>query len=305
MQKPQSAQITDPSGQSFSAWLTPVEGAEDTPQAVMLQLTDGTQFMLPRDLLTPTGDGRYALSVNFHEVAQQAAAPSGNAGETVVSLAEEVLQVGKRTVERGRVRLHKTVSERLETVDVPLLREQIEVERVSVNRPVDEAEPVRYEGDVMVIARFEEVLVVSKQLVLVEELRVRKVRSEQREPQQVTLRREELSVERGDADTEVLGDRKMHEDATSGLDLPDRLSAAEAAFSRSPYYDDVARLLGTLNLYLPTYEARLGTDTYGLVHSNLQVLTNCFYSEPLVPEALEVIYEHLLTLTRMLAFRTN
>ena len=102
----------------------------------------------------------------------------------------------------------------------------------------------------------------------------------------------------------------MTKDRTSG---PPELSpspfaaeeAVEAAFTRSPHYDDVARLLGTLNLYLPTYEARLGADTYRLVRGNLQVLTDCFYGEALVPEALEVIYEHLLTLTRMLAFRSN
>lgn len=97
----------------------------------------------------------------------------------------------------------------------------------------------------------------------------------------------------------------MQKDLTSGLGQPDPLSAAEAAFAKSPYYDDVARLLGTLNIYLPTYEARLGVESYALVRGNLQVLTDCFYSEPLVPEALEVIYEHLLTLTRMLAFRAN
>ncbi len=97
----------------------------------------------------------------------------------------------------------------------------------------------------------------------------------------------------------------MHKDLTAGLEQPDRLSAEEAAFIRSPYYDDVARLLGTLNFYLPTYRERLGDESYALVRGNLQVLTDCFYSEPLVPEALEVIYEHLLTLTRMLAFRVN
>ena len=77
--------------------------------------------------------------------------------------------------------------------------------------------------------------------------------------------------------------------------------AGLAAFT----YDDVARLLGTLDFYLPTYRERLGDEPYALVRGNLQVLTDCFYSEPLVPEALEVIYEHLLTLTRMLAFRVN
>ncbi len=204
MQEPEAAQITDPSGLTFEAWLKPVEGAEYTSQAVMLQLADGTQFMLPRDLLTPTGDGRYTLSINLREAARQAAAPRPDAEEAVIPLAEEVLQVGKRTVERGRVRLHKTVHERFETVDLPLVREQVEVERVALNRPVEAAGPVRYEGEVMVIPRYEEVLVVSKQLVLVEELRVRTVRSEHREPHQVTLRREELSVERnGDLDDDL------------------------------------------------------------------------------------------------------
>ena len=200
MQEPESAQVTDPSGLTFEAWLKPVEGADDPSPAVMLQLTDGTQFILPRDLLTPTGDGRYTLSINLREAARQAAASSREPDETVVRLAEEVLRVGTRTVERGRVRLHKTVSERAETVDVPLFRTQVEVERVSVNRPVEQAEGIRYEGDATVIPRYEEVLVISKQLVLVEELRVRRVRTEHREPQQVTLRREELSVERPSGD---------------------------------------------------------------------------------------------------------
>lgn len=201
MQEPEAVQITDPSGLTFSAWLKPVEGADHTSRAVMLQLTDGTQFMLPRDLLTPAGGGRYSLSLNLREAARQAAASPPEPEETVVQLAEEVLQVGTRAVERGRVRLHKTVRERTETVDVPLARTHVEVERVAVNRPVEQAGGVRYEGDVMVIPRYEEVLVVSKQLVLVEELRVQTVRTEHRAPQQVTLRREELSVERADAGT--------------------------------------------------------------------------------------------------------
>ena len=194
MNEAEPVQISDPSGLSVRAWLKPAEGDENASQ--VLQLTDGTQFTVPRDLLVPAGDGRYTLSVSLREYVRKT--PEAAAEETVVSLAEETLQVGKRTVERGRVRLHKTVSERLETVELSLMREEVEVERISVNRPVDEAEPVRYEGEVMVIPRYEEVLVVSKQLVLVEELRVRTVRSERREPQQVTLRREELSVERGE-----------------------------------------------------------------------------------------------------------
>ena len=206
MNEAEPVQISDSSGLSIRAWLKAADGGEDASQ-VLLQLTDGTQFSVPRDLLVPAGDGRYTLSVNLREYVRRTPEALGDAEETVVSLAEETLQVGKRKVERDRVRLHKTVTERLETVELSLMREQVEVERVSVNRPVEVAEPVRYEDDVMVIPRYEEVLVVTKQLMLVEELRVRTVRSERREPQQVTLRREELSVERGDVDTNLDTDR--------------------------------------------------------------------------------------------------
>lgn len=87
------------------------------------------------------------------------------------------------------------------------------------------------------------------------------------------------------------------------------LGAAGTAFTRSPGYDagydEVSRLLNALNVGLPGYEARLGAETYTLVRTNLRVLTECFYGNALPPEAAGLIYEHLLTLSRMLAFRLN
>ncbi len=80
--------------------------------------------------------------------------------------------------------------------------------------------------------------------------------------------------------------------------------AEEAAFGGSPY-DDVRRLLDLLNACVPTCEARLGTETYTLVRDNLRVLTECVDRNPLTPAALEVVYQHLQTLIRMLAFRAN
>ena len=156
------------------------------------------------EVVTPS-DAEMNTSAAYGVSAEDEVMSGALADETaVISLAAESFQVGKRTVERGRVRLRKTVSERLETAELTLMHEEVEVERVAMNRPVEAAESVRYEDDVMVIPRYEEVLVVSKQLVLVEELRVRTVRSERREPQQVTLRREELSVERtGDGADEL------------------------------------------------------------------------------------------------------
>lgn len=197
MSEAESVLIVDATGLSFKAWLKPAVDDEGDAR-VVLQLTDGTRFLVARDLLTPTGDGRYGLNVGLREYARQASSGRQEDELAVIPLVEETLRVEKRTVERGRVQVSKRVIEREETVDVPLHQEQIEVERVSINRPVTEPAPVRHEGDTVVIPLYEEVLVVTKQLMLVEEVRVSRRRSERREPQQVVLRREEAVVERSE-----------------------------------------------------------------------------------------------------------
>ena len=185
--------IADASGLTFKAWLKTAEGNETDPQLV-LQLTDGTQFLVSRDLLVPAGEGRFKLSVNLRDYARSSRAEASE--DTVIPVVEETLQIGKRSVTKGVVQLSKRVVERQETVDLPLQQERVEIERVSVNRLVSEAAPVRFDGDTMIVPLFEEVLVVSKQLMLVEEVRISKVRSERRDPQQVTLRRETVEVRR-------------------------------------------------------------------------------------------------------------
>jgi stress response protein YsnF len=79
---------------------------------------------------------------------------------------------------------------------VPLSRERVEVERVAVNRIVEQAPAVRTEGDVTIIPVLEEVLVVEKRLMLREEVRLVRRREETREQQTVTLRKEEVEVTR-------------------------------------------------------------------------------------------------------------
>ena len=85
---------------------------------------------------------------------------------------------------------------RVEQIDEPLTTEEVVVERVPVNRPVDEAPTIRHEGDTLVIPLLEEVLVVEKRLVLREEVHVRKVHKEVHSPQEVSLRSEEIEITR-------------------------------------------------------------------------------------------------------------
>jgi uncharacterized protein (TIGR02271 family) len=91
------------------------------------------------------------------------------------------------------------VHEREEIIDEPLRQERVAIERVPINRAVDHAPTVRREGDTLVIPILEEVLVVEKRLMLKEELRVTLQQTDRRQPQSVTLRREEAVIERIDA----------------------------------------------------------------------------------------------------------
>jgi uncharacterized protein (TIGR02271 family) len=110
----------------------------------------------------------------------------------------EALAVQKRTVETGRVRIRKRVHEHEEIVDPPLLREEVVIERVPVNRVVEGPIPVRSEGETMIVSVLEEVLVVETRLLLREELHLTRRRTDTHQPARVTLRREDVSVERVD-----------------------------------------------------------------------------------------------------------
>jgi stress response protein YsnF len=81
-----------------------------------------------------------------------------------------------------------------------LLRDQLAVEHVPVGRVVAESDmpQMRYEGDTLVVPVFEEVLVVQKQLLLKEEVRITRHRTEVRIPETVLLRSEQVTAERFD-----------------------------------------------------------------------------------------------------------
>jgi uncharacterized protein (TIGR02271 family) len=114
----------------------------------------------------------------------------------VLPVVAEELAVETRRVPTGTVRVRKTVEQRETVVDEPVVREQVEIERVAVNRPVAAAPPVRQEGDTVVIPLVEETLVVEKRLVVREEIRITRRRVETREPQRVALRSETVAVDR-------------------------------------------------------------------------------------------------------------
>ncbi len=155
------------------------------PTSALVEREDGT-FFFP---------GRFAELAEVERSHGASVAADSRRSPLVVPVIEEELQVGRRRVETGGVRVSKKVHEREQLVDELLLKEEVEVERVPINQVVDGPVEVRHEGDVMIVPVMEEVLIVEKRLVLKEELHIKKRRVEERNPQRVTLRSEEVSVD--------------------------------------------------------------------------------------------------------------
>jgi uncharacterized protein (TIGR02271 family) len=192
-------------------------GWDDKHGQVLVRLEDGRQALVPADELRRERDGSLRLPFSLSELTQvapraakaQRAAGGRGDGAVVVPVVAEQLEVQKRKVEGGGVRIRKTVSEREEVVDEPLMREEVQVKRVPVNKVVDGPVPVRHVGDTMIVSLLEEVLVVEKKLMVKEELHIKKEQVESYRPQRVTLRTEEAVVERvGDGSGGHAGDVK-------------------------------------------------------------------------------------------------
>ena len=117
----------------------------------------------------------------------------------VIPVVEERAVVLKRKVATGGVRVRTVVHEDEEVIAEPLTTEEVEVERVPLDRWVKAPVPVRQEGETTIITLLEEVTVVEKRLRATEEVRITRRRTTRQATQHVTLRREEAVVERLEA----------------------------------------------------------------------------------------------------------
>ncbi len=115
--------------------------------------------------------------------------------ENIVPVAEESVEIGKRTVERDRTLIRKTVAYRDEDIEIPLNQEELSIERIPIGRVVSATPVPREENGTLIVPVVEERLVVAKQIFLVEELHVCRVRKQQIARETVRLRREEVHIE--------------------------------------------------------------------------------------------------------------
>ena len=124
--------------------------------------------------------------------------------QQVVSVIEEQLITGTRAVKTGSVRVRKEVERTIDTVEMPVTKDVVTVRRIAIGLEVDAVPPVREEGDTMIISVVEEEIVVSKRLVLREEIHIHRGKVREQVTRSIELDREHAIVERLDRDGNVI-----------------------------------------------------------------------------------------------------
>jgi uncharacterized protein (TIGR02271 family) len=119
---------------------------------------------------------------------------------SVIPLVEETVRVEKEEVVTGRVRVRTITEETDHIVSQDLDTENVEISRIPVNREVAEAPVIRQEGNVTIISLVEEIIVVTKKLVVTEEVHIRRIRSSEHVDTTINLRKQSAVVERSDGD---------------------------------------------------------------------------------------------------------
>lgn len=124
-----------------------------------------------------------------------------NYSTKIIPVIQEQVRVDKKIVETGKIHISKTVQEQETSLNIPLTHDEFEIERVPQNQIFETAPPpVRYEGDTMIIPVLREVLVVEKRYELIEEVRITQRKIQTTDTQQITLRKEQVHVERREGD---------------------------------------------------------------------------------------------------------
>ena len=122
--------------------------------------------------------------------------PQQDPHEIVIELAEEQLSVTREQVSDGRVRVTRSTVEHDEAINLLLNRERVEVVHVAKGQRIEEMPEIREENGVLIVPVVEEEIEVIRRLVLREELHIRKISEQVPYEDVVTLRKQQVSVDK-------------------------------------------------------------------------------------------------------------
>jgi stress response protein YsnF len=121
-----------------------------------------------------------------------------NERETIIPRVEENLEVGKRTEERGGVRVRSRIVERPVEEHIRLREEHVHVERQAVDRPLSGDERNAFQDRDIELTERSEVPVVNKEARVVEEVKISKEVNERDEVVRDTVRNTEIDIDKLD-----------------------------------------------------------------------------------------------------------
>ncbi len=157
--------------------------------------------------------GTYAQTTQTTNAGQYAQTDTNVDTGQKVQLREEQLQATKERVQAGEVNIRKNVVEEEQTINVPVNREEVYVERNAVNTPVPADTPIGQGDEVIRVPVSEEQVQVTKQPVVTEEINVGKRVVQENQPVTDTVRREEAHIE-NQGNVNVTGDSSIVNDTT-------------------------------------------------------------------------------------------
>ncbi|GHA57879.1 YsnF/AvaK domain-containing protein [Pontibacter akesuensis] len=129
-----------------------------------------------------------------------------------IPVVEENLQVGKREVETGGVRLRSRIIERPVEEHLRLREEHVHVERNAVNRPANERDLANFKDGEKVMTEHAEVPIVNKEARVVEEVRLEKDSTTRDETVRDTVRKQDIDVDQINTDKNERTDRDIRND---------------------------------------------------------------------------------------------
>jgi len=122
--------------------------------------------------------------------------PGSEGSDQVISLAKETVEVSKKQVIDGYVRVTRQITEHQQKIALMLRHQTAEIERIPKSERLAEMPAVREENGVLIIPIVEEEVEIVRHLVLKEEWHIRKVVSEEATEQVVSLRKQHAHLTR-------------------------------------------------------------------------------------------------------------
>ncbi len=246
--KSSSAAKTAPRESGLSGWFKSIFSSDDDPDRAYYEraINEGNTLLrvdLEQNSVSTVEDilNRHSPVDIYGEQESRTAAATGTATgraqtgpgqRKAIPVVKEDIQVGKRQVLRGGVRVYSRVIEQPVEEKVRLREEHVRVERQPVNRPATDADLAAGKDQVVEVQEFAEEPVVGKQARVVEEVRVGKDVSERTETVRDAVRHTDVNVE--------------HTSGTHGAALDD-------TDFRSDFQNRYAASGASYDTYLPAY----------------------------------------------------